>query len=124
MNDLEETYFFDTYAFLEIINGNSNYAKYRDVGIVTTVFNIAELNYNLKKEMDKSSADGISQKYWGSVVEILFEDLIKAMDLKIKHRDLSIPDVIGYVVAERLGVKFLTGDQGFEDFDNVAYVKK
>jgi len=46
------------------------------------------------------------------------------MDLKIKHKDLSIPDVIGYIVAKRYGAKFLTGDEGFRNMENVEFVKK
>lgn len=45
------------------------------------------------------------------------------MDLKVKCKDLSIPDVIGYIIAKRHGVPFLTGDSGFEGFDNVEFVK-
>jgi uncharacterized protein len=44
-----ETYLFDTYALFEIIYGNPNYENYSNASIVTTIFNLAELNYNLKK---------------------------------------------------------------------------
>ncbi len=120
----EETYFFDTYAIFEVILGNEKYAPYKDVNAMTTVFNIAELNYNLKKEKSKDISDKTSEKYFGSVVEVTLDDIKEAMDLKIKNKDLSIPDVIGYTVAKRYGVKFLTGDEGFKNFDNVEFVKK
>ena len=45
------------------------------------------------------------------------------MDLKIKYKHLSIPDCIGFIVAKRYGVKFLTGDEAFRNFDNVEFVK-
>ena len=122
--DIKKAYFFDTYAFFRIIEGNSNYEKYRDVKAITTIFNLAELNYNLKKEKDKKTADGLTQKYWDFLVEVSFEDLKEAMDLKIKYKDLSIPDVVGYIIAKKHGVKFLTGDEGFRNFDNVEFVKK
>ena len=118
------TYFFDTYAFFEIIGGNPNYLPYQDVRVITTIFNLAELNYNLKKEKDKKIADEITKKYWDFLVDVTFDDLKEAMNMKIKHKDLSIPDVIGYITAKRFGVKFLTGDEGFKNFDNVEFVKK
>ncbi len=39
-------YFFDTYAFFEIIRGNPGYRKYAEVQAITTIFNLAELNYS------------------------------------------------------------------------------
>ena len=120
----EEIYFFDTYALFRIIEGNANYAKYQDSKAITTIFNLAELNYNLKKEKDKKTADDITKEYWDFLVDISSEDLEKAMDLKIKYKDLSIPDVIGYIIAKKHKVKFLTGDEGFKDLENVEFVKK
>ena len=124
IDNVKEMYFFDTYAFFRIIEGNLNYEKYKDVKAITTIFNLAELNYNLKKEKDKKIADELTKKYWDFLVEVSLEDLEKAMDLKIKYKDLSIPDVIGYIIAKKYGVKFLTGDEGFKDFENVEFVKK
>ena len=123
-NKEKEIYFFDTYALFRIIEGNANYEKYQYAIAITTVFNLAELNYNLKKEKDKKTADDLTKKYWDFLVDVSLEDLEKAMDLKIKYKDLSIPDVIGYIIAKKHGIKFLTGDEGFRNFENVEFVKK
>jgi len=120
----EEVFFFDTYAFFEIINGNPKYQKYQDVLPVTTVFNLAELNYGLKKEKGAKLADWITEKYALYLVEVKIEDIKKAMDLKTKQRKLSIPDAIGYTIAKRHGLKFLTGDEAFRDFQGVEFVNK
>ena len=120
----KETYFFDTYALFEIIEGNPKYEKYSDCGIITTIFNLAELNYNLKKEMLKERADEYTSDYHNFISEVTLEDIKNAMNLKTKYRKLSIPDAIGYTVAKRIGVKFLTGDEDFKNFDNVEFVKK
>ena len=120
---MSETFFFDTYAFFEVIRGNLNYEKYIDVKFFTTIFNLAELNYNLKKEKDKKVSDLIIDKYSSSTVEVIIEDVKEAMDFKTMHRQLSIPDAIGYTIAKRLGVKFLTGDEDFRGMDNVEFVK-
>jgi len=118
-----ETYFFDTYAFFEIIKGSENYQKYVNSKVITTIFNLAELNYNLKKEKSKEIADQITKKYSSFAVKVLLEDIEEAMDLKVKNKDFSIPDVVGYIIAKRYGVKFLTGDEDFRNLDNVEFVK-
>ena len=117
-------YFFDTYAIFELIRSNPNYKRFTSSKIVTSVFNLAELNYNLKKEMNREKADEYTKDYFSFCADIELEDIQKAMDLKTRVRDLSIPDCIGYVVAKRLGIKFLTGDEGFKNFDNVEFVVK
>jgi predicted nucleic acid-binding protein len=129
MNQIEKigmnknAYFFDTYAFFEILRGNPKYENYQNVRLITTIFNIAELNYNLKKEKSKETADLIIEKYKQFIVPLLIDDIKKAMDLKIKFKNLSIPDAVGYTVAKRHGLKFLTGDEDFRNFENVEFVK-
>ena len=120
---MTEIFFFDTYAFIEIIRGNTNYKKFEDVPIITTVFNLAELNYILKKEMNKERADSYTEDYSIFLVEVTLEDVKTSMDFKTKSRGLSIPDCIGYTIAKKFGAKFLTGDSGFEKLPNVEFVK-
>lgn len=119
----DNTFFFDTYAFFEVINGNQKYKIYIKSQVVTTIFNLAELNYGLKKKMSKEDSDNYTEKYYRYIVDISLEDIKMAMDFKTIHKHLSIPDVIGYTVAKRLGVKFLTGDDDFEGMENVEFVK-
>ena len=42
---------------------------------------------------------------------------------KNKNKQLSIPDAIGYIIANRLNIKFLTGDEAFRNIENVEFVK-
>ncbi len=116
-------YFFDTYAFFEIIKGSPKYKAYADNEAVTTLFNLAELNYGLKKEMSKELSDQYTTKYHPYAVDATIEDIKNAMDLKTMKRKLSIPDAVGYTMAKRLNVKFLTGDSDFEGMENVEFVK-
>ncbi|MBI3036069.1 PIN domain-containing protein [Candidatus Woesearchaeota archaeon] len=121
MNNL---YFFDTYALIEIVRGSQNYKPYLDCGIITTAFNLAELNYSLKKEMGKEMANEHTEKFSEFAVNVSIEDIKQAMDLKSLHRNLSIPDAIGYTIAKKHSVKFLTGDNYFKDMANTEFVKK
>lgn len=120
---MSELFFFDTYAFIEVIRGNANYKRFENVPIITTIFNMAELNYILKKEMSKEKADAYTQDYGTFLVDVNLDDIKAAMDLKTKHRNFSIPDAIGYIIAKKYGAKFLTGDGGFEHLPNVEFVK-
>jgi hypothetical protein len=36
---------------------------------------------------------------------------------------LSYVDALGYVIATKMKIKFLTGDNAFEGMENVEYVK-
>lgn len=119
-----ETYFFDTYAFFEILRGNPRYERYKNAAIVTTIFNLAELASGLKKEISEPLADEYVDKYWMFVVDITRDDVKKATNLKVKRKKMSIPDCIGYTVAQRLQIQFLTGDDDFKDLQNVEFVKK
>src|SRR3989338_1970407 len=105
----EETVFFDTYAFFELIEGNPNYKKYETLGVVTTVFNLLELNFIMKREKGKDTADKYLDKYSNLEVPVTKEDVKEATDLRLKKKGMSFPDVIGYAVAKRLGIKFVTG---------------
>jgi len=120
---MSEIYFFDTYAFFEIIHGNPNYKKYEEANVITTIFNLAELNYGLKKEKNKEIADEITEKYRVFLVDVTLDDIKEAMNLKIKNKQLSIPDVIGYIISKKFNAKFLTGDKEFKDMPNVEFVK-
>ena len=117
-------FFFDTYAFFEIIRGNSKYLPYKGAAAITTIFNLAELNYGLKREVDEKTADEITQEYEPFLIEVTLSDVKKAMTLRRRYRELSIPDAIGYVVAMRCNCKFLTGDNDFKNLPNVEFVKK
>ena len=120
---MNNVFFFDTYAFFEIIKGNPKYNPYLECRIITTIFNMAELNYNLKKEKDKKIVDEYTDKYSKFIVDVPIGDIKRAMDFKMLNKHLSIPDAIGYTVARKYGVKFLTGDGDFENMENVEFVK-
>lgn len=117
-------FFFDTYALFEIIQGNPKYRPYEEAVAVTTVFNLAELNYGLKKEMDETKANDITERFASTLTVVTVDDIKEAMSLRIRQKDLSIPDAIGYTVAQRLRIKFLTGDSDFEYRPDVEFVKK
>ena len=121
-----ETFFFDTYAFFEILKGNPQYERYgKGVGIMTTKLNLMELYYGLLLSRGKVEAEHWYEEYGPFVVPIDDFILKRACELKalFKERKLSYVDCVGYIIAKARGVKFLTGDRQFKDLENVEYVK-
>lgn len=120
-----ETYFFDSYAIMEIVKENQNYHPYVESKIILTKLNIFEIFYNLSIQEGEEKASEVIEELFSQVIDFSFEDIKEASKLKIKHkkRQLSMTDCIGYATSKRIGVKFLTGDKEFEDLENVEYVK-
>lgn len=119
-------YFFDSYAFFEIIGGNKNYLPYsKNVGIITTKLNLLELHYGLLKIFGKEIADKYYDQYVSFTIDIDDDIFKKASALKavLRKKNLSYVDCIGYITALSRGVKFLTGDKEFKELENVEFVK-
>ena len=59
--------------------------------------------------------------------EITDEDVRSGMALKLRMKSkrvgLSYADALGYAIAERLRMKYLTGDDAFRSLPNVEFVK-
>ncbi len=121
----EDIYFFDTYAVIEILKGNSKYEKYKECRAIISVFNLAELHLHINRIFGEKIADNVLEEYSKCVTNFELDDVKETTRLKIKYakRKISIPDSMGYVISKRLGIKFLTGDEKFKDLENVEYVK-
>ena len=51
------SYFFDSYAIIELILGNENYLKFKEELINTSTTNLMEIYYFLLRTYDKETAD-------------------------------------------------------------------
>ncbi len=121
-----KTYFYDTYAFFEIIEGNQNYKPFISGAVViTTKLNLMELYYGLFVKYGET----IAEKYYDRLLKFIIDtddDTIKqAMKFRAlnKARNLSYIDCIGYIISRKRGIKFLTGDKEFKDMGGVEFVK-
>jgi predicted nucleic acid-binding protein len=113
---------------LAYLSGNRRYIRYfeKDTGHLT-VLNLMEIYYGVLKdygEADAEQAYSANAKY---AVEFGDDDVKDAMKRRLalrgKKLNLSYADALGYSVSLRLRVKFLTGDEAFEELENVEYVK-
>ncbi len=119
------SYFFDTYAVVELISGNPNYAVFVNEPVILTMFNLVEIYWVALREYSEEDAEQIYEKYSQSVIEL--EDGILKEAIKFRKRnkkmDLSYADCIGYIYALKNNLVFLTGDKEFKDMKNVEFVK-
>ena len=121
-----ESFYFDTYALYEIIVGNPAYRRYTSgVAVVTTKLNLMELYYGLLLSYGKQAANRHYDIFGEYIVELDDDTIKKAMEFKLanKHKNLSYVDCVGYTIARKRNIKFLTGDKEFKGLPSVEYVK-
>lgn len=122
------SYFYDSYAIIEYFDKNPRYKKYftEDSGILT-VPNLMEVSYSLQKHFGFKSTVKLLEPFLPHVISFDLSDIDEAMKLRLslakRKVDVSYVDALGYHLAKKHGVKFLTGDMQFEKMDNVEYVK-
>ena len=123
----EITFFFDSYALIEVYEKNVNYEKYTKANAITSYFQVYEVYYSLiRNGYTKEEIKDFFEFLQSICIELKFEWIPKSVEFRkeYKKRDLSYADCLGYVIAKNLGIRFLTGDKEFENLPNVEFVKK
>ena len=122
---MEISYFFDSYAIIELIKGNPLYIKFNESAVVITMLNLVEVINSIYKDFGEEMARGVFMKFKDCVQDIDEEIIMESIKLKSKYkkRFLSYADCVGYAFAKNNNLRFLTGDKEFSDLDNVEYVK-
>ena len=115
-----ELNFLDTYALIEMAKGkNQAFRRFLESRNITTKLNLMELYYVYLREGQKETGLQLYKQFSGICVPLYDEILTKAAELRLefKKRDLSYTDCIGYLIARKLGIKFVTGDSKMRDFN-------
>ena len=115
------SYFLDTYALVEMANGNKEYEKYIEADAVTLKENLAELFYFLLKKYDEKTAHFFMQRFSRLAVQLPLEVIPKAMIFRHGHKKthFSYIDCLGYAYALDTKRIFLTGDRAFQGLKGV-----
>lgn len=116
-------YFFDSYALLAMFHGDKRYRQKILEGGVTTFYNLMEVYYGIQRQQGSQRADEVLPRIMHLKVEPSFNDIRPSMQLKKENKHMSYVDCLGYVMAKRLGLKFLTGDEEFRDVPDVEFLK-
>ena len=121
----EMAFFHDSYAIIELMEGNKFYKPYQDFKIITSVLNIGEVYAILLRNEGKNKADEWFRNFNFSLLEILPEDIVNATYFRYINRKkgISITDALGHTLSLKHKLKFLTGDRQFENLPNVEFVK-
>ncbi len=120
-----EAYFFDSYALVELLEANPSYETYKTKNITCSRLNLFETYYAILKKVGQEAADGFLNRFDGTIADI-GNDVIRSAALfrwKYRERRISMTDAIGFTIAAKLGMPFLTGDRQFEDLPNVEFVR-
>lgn len=118
-------YFFDTYALVEMALLNPSYSRFTGFALTVTALNIGEFYVYLRRTYGKETANEKLGMLSFKVAELTKETMIEAAELKLQNakKELSWADCVGYVSAQKLGLKFLTGDSQFKNMPGVEFVK-
>ena len=120
------SYFWDSYAVIELIKGNTNYTGYSEFPIKITVFNIVEIYWFALNEYGEDKANKIFDALKSCIIRVNDEILKEATKFRkkvYKNKKISYADAIGYIYAVKNNLIFLTGDKEFKELDNVEFVK-
>lgn len=118
-------YFLDTYALIEIAEGNLSYQRYLESDVITLKDNLAELFYFLLRKYDEKVASFFLDRFSKISVELPLNIIDKAMIFRHKHEKsrFSYIDCFGYTYSLENKRFFLTGDRGFKGMANVELVR-
>ncbi|MBM3898242.1 MAG: type II toxin-antitoxin system VapC family toxin [Thaumarchaeota archaeon] len=117
-------YFYDSYAVIAYLNDRLDYRWYfEEHDGILTMLNLMEVHYKILSIFGADSAKKVLDAFSKYLVHFNLEDLEESMKLRLKFNkeglNLSYADALGYYMAKKFRVKFLTGDRAFKGLPNV-----
>ncbi|MBS3143073.1 PIN domain-containing protein [Candidatus Woesearchaeota archaeon] len=116
------TFFFDTYALIEMLKGNPNYDAYTSAILITGRLNLMELYYYFLRERNEPRGRKAFLDLRAFCVAFSDDELMEACHLRRTIKKASYVDALGYVLAKRCRARFLTGDPAFKGVEDVEFV--
>ncbi|MBN2367975.1 PIN domain-containing protein [Candidatus Woesearchaeota archaeon] len=115
----------DTYALIEISDGNKEFISLLNEDYEITFVTIAEFWIVLYRKFNERTADYWLKKLSPKCTNIGLDIHIKARRFHYKNRkkNISITDCIGYIYAKENNLIFVTGDKEFKGLKNVEFIK-
>ncbi len=121
-------YFFDSYAVLAYLSGHLEYRAYfeENEGVLTKL-NLIEICYRTIEVHGEEAAFQVVKLFAKYTIDFVSTDIVESMKLRLKlkqnGRNISYADAIGYYIALKNKLRFLTGDKEFKGLDGVEFVK-
>ena len=128
-HDLQKAnrFFYDSYAVLAYLSDNPNYKSFfeENDGILTKL-NLMEICYRTLEVHGVQAASRVVKAFAKYVTDFGVGDIEAAMKLrsklKKKGHNISYADAMGYHLAQKYNIKFLTGDKWFKGLEGVEFV--
>ena len=120
-------YFYDSFAIIELLKGNSLYAKYfAEHEGITSFHNANEVYYIMLREEGEEKAKIALDFLKQITINLDFDIIEESMKFRFKNKKnkFSYADCIGYIAAKINNLIFLTGDSGFKNFSNVEFIER
>jgi len=120
-------FFYDSYAVLAYLSDNPKYRSYfeENDGFLTKL-NLIEIYYRTLEIHGLRAASHVVNVFAKYVVDFGIADIEGSMKLRLKLKrngyDVSYADALGYFIALKSKVKFLTGDKWFKGLEGVEFV--
>ncbi|MBN2518479.1 MAG: PIN domain-containing protein [Candidatus Altiarchaeota archaeon] len=119
-------YFLDSYAIINILLGSREYAEIKLSEGLTTLVNLMEVQYFLHKQgVDEEEIHETLSQLLPACVNFSFNECFDAVKFRYKNsgKRLSYVDCLGYTIAKKRRVLFVTGDKEFKELPNVMFLR-
>ena len=116
----------DTYALMEVSNGNPKFSLLMREDFVITDPTMAEFYIILRKKHNDQTAQYWHKKLALFCKPVTRQTLINAMIFREENKkdEISIFDAVGYTFAIENGYVFVTGDKEFNNREGVMFLQK
>jgi predicted nucleic acid-binding protein len=120
-------FFYDSYAVLAYLSDNPNYTSFfeENDGFLTKL-NLMEIYYRTLEVHGDQAASQVVKVFTKYVINFGLADIEGSMKLRLElkknGRGISYADALGYYLALKSNVKFLTGDKWFKGLEGVEFV--
>jgi len=120
-------FFYDSYAVLAYLSDNPRYRSFfeENDGFLTRL-NLLEIYYRTLEVHGAKAASQVVKVFAKYVTDFGVADIEGSLKLRLKlkknGRDISYADALGYFLALKSNVKFLTGDILFKGLEGVEFV--
>ncbi|MGI0079525.1 MAG: hypothetical protein ACRECH_07865 [Nitrososphaerales archaeon] len=122
-------FFYDSYAVLAYIDGHPRYGRYfeENDGILTKL-NLMEIYYRMIEVHGPRAASEVISTFSKYQRDFGINDIKSAMRLRLRLKkkgslNISYVDALGYSIALRSKIRFLTGDPAFANLKGIEFVR-
>lgn len=111
-----------------MLKGNENYRSFQSEELITTEFNICEVGFAVCRNYPVNALHVLQTvRKMVTLTATRNEDYCSGAankkEASSQGKKLSTIDCVGYSVANRLKIPFLTGDREFADMNNVQFIR-